>query len=140
MILHIIESHLARLSGLSIVSDFRDRIFFILSFLPQLAKVTDSVSQWYTEETNFSDLFLKQILENPLKHSHKTLAASIFAAVVSTTALYSKAIVNVVDFFLQDEQKPALARLAAAAAKTDTQSDALLYKYAREALRTLLCV
>ena len=34
MILHTIESHLARLSGLSIVSDVRDRIFFILSSPP----------------------------------------------------------------------------------------------------------
>lgn len=119
-----------------------------ISFLPldlllvKVARVTDSVTQWYTGEKSFSDVFLGKVLSSELGHNIKTIAASIFAATVSTAALYSKAIVHVVDFFLHDDQKDAQAELFKFASTTGVQSDAQLYKYAREALRKcnkLLC-
>ncbi|THH03822.1 hypothetical protein EW145_g5979 [Phellinidium pouzarii] len=111
-----VKEHLKRLSGKGFIS-----------------KVSDLLKQLYTGEDDLSDVFLSRILTRDKNIS--VLASSVFASAVSTAALYSKAIIHVVDFFLDNSQRKALEEIVRLASVTSAESDRELYKYAREALR-----
>ncbi|KAH8108998.1 heme peroxidase [Phellopilus nigrolimitatus] len=116
-IIEIVKEHLKRLSGKGII-----------------VRVTDSIMQWYTGEDRFSDIFLSRVLSYQ-GISKPSLASSVFAAAASTAALYAKAIVHVVDFYLNDSQQEARREIIHLSSASTRESDARLYKYAREALR-----
>ena len=89
--------------------------------------------QWYNGEDKFSDIFLSRVLESiPYK---KNAAESVFAAIVPTVALYSKAITHIVDFFMNEEQAPARELLSRLIEVKSAESDEKIYALACEALR-----
>lgn len=96
----------------------------------------DSLAQWYTGEVKLSDAFLSRVYQFAKHEQH--VAESTFAALVPTVALYSKAVVHIVDFFLKDERDNERRELARLARENTTESDDRLYAFAREALRKLL--
>lgn len=102
----------------------------------QISKVSDSFTQWYTGEDNFSDAFLSKVVQNsPRADTLLGLANDIFGAIASTTALYSKAIVHVIDFFLSEEQTSVRKEIVRLANEGSFESDEKLYLFACEALR-----
>ena len=68
--------------------------------------------------------------------SIEEIANSIFAATVCTTALYSKAIAHILDYYLHASRDAILEEIVGISKKVrGTQGDGLLLKFAREALR-----
>jgi hypothetical protein len=81
-----------------------------------------------------SDHFLKQLLEAEGSHPVAEIAASLFSEVVPTTALYSKAIAHVVNFYLHDGRKEAREDIVRLSTLCTPEADAKVQGYVREAL------
>ncbi|KAH9961421.1 heme peroxidase [Lactifluus volemus] len=78
--------------------------------LTNVEGLTASVVHWVSGRNDFSDGFLRQLVEATGSHSGTSaldgLACSIFAAVVPTAALFSQILAHVVNFYL-DKSKAA---------------------------------
>ena len=137
VIVDLVEAHLRRLSGKSVVS-YKTSIenWTKLKYVFQLGRLSDSVVQWYTGEDKTSDAFLTRVLASQNQYDNRELACSVFAAATSTAALYSKAIAHIVNFYLDDSQEEAREEIAKLANDDRlVETDAMLYGFAREALR-----
>ena len=81
-----------------------------------------------------SDQFLKQLLETGGSHPTTHIAANLFFEVVPTAAVYSKAIAQVVNFYLDDERKDIRENIVQLSALRTPEADAKIQGYVREAL------
>ena len=91
-----------------------------------------------TGEGNTSPAFLRRVLAHGKlqRIPIESLAYSIFATTVCTAALYSKAIAHIVDFYLHSARSAELEEIMGIARGVrGPQVDALLLRFAREALR-----
>lgn len=78
---------------------------------------------------------LWQAIGKSQKSSYREFAAQVFAAVVPTAALYSQYVVQVVDFYLDDDQRAAREEILRLATSTDENSSERIMTYVYEALR-----
>jgi len=92
------------------------------------------VLDWFKNKPE-CDKYLKDLRVKFGNVSHAELAINIFNAIVPTAVLFSKAIVQVVDFFLDDANQ--MARTAIAMIHRENEQDASqrIMCYVREALR-----
>jgi hypothetical protein len=67
-------------------------------------------------------------------HPHEQIAASLFAEVVPTAAVYSKAIAHIVNFYLDDSRTEAREEIAKLSTVRKPESEARILAYVREAL------
>jgi len=82
-----------------------------------------------------SDAFLKQLLAMRRTHPPGQIAASLFAEVVPTAAIYSKAVAHIVNFYLDDSRAKERADIVALAAERTEDASKKIMVYAREAIR-----
>ncbi|KZP28015.1 hypothetical protein FIBSPDRAFT_273412, partial [Athelia psychrophila] len=117
----LITGHLNRLSG-SILS---------------VSVLTDTVKGLFAGQNNTenSDAFLKQLLTVRRTHPPSQISASLFAEVVPTAAVYSKAVAHIVNFYLDDGRARERADIAALAAERTPEAERKIMRYAREAIR-----
>jgi hypothetical protein len=78
---------------------------------------------------------LRQDIGGSRKDSHHEFASEVFAAVVPTAALYSQYVAQVVDFYLDVDQKAAREEIVRLAASTDQDASMKVMTYVNEALR-----
>lgn len=77
-----------------------------------------------------------RVLQSQNRYDNRELACSVFATSVTTAALYSKALTHIINFYLDDAQEEAREEITKLAADDRlVETDAMLYAYAREALR-----
>lgn len=95
-------------------------------------KLVERMKSWKKHD---HDEFLKSLNSENSDLENATLAADIFDATVPTAALFSKAIVHVVDHFLDDENKQARKEIVDLFSSKKQDSSAKIMGYVREALR-----
>jgi len=78
---------------------------------------------------------LWQVIGKSQKGSSREFAAQVFAAVVPTAALYSQYVVQVIDFYLDDDQRVAREEILRLATSTDENASKRIMAYVYEALR-----
>jgi len=89
-------------------------------------------------KSSYGHDFLEKLWKNigrSQTDSHTEFATEVFAAVVPTAALYSHYVAQVVDFYLDDDQKAAREEIVRLAASTDQDASAKVMTYVNEALR-----
>ncbi|KAF7972285.1 hypothetical protein HWV62_18532 [Athelia sp. TMB] len=117
----LIKGHLTRLSeSILSVSGMTDTVLGLLA--------------GYNNHEN-SDAFLKQLLAMRRTHPPGQIAASLFAEVVPTAAIYSKAIAHIVNFYLDDSRAKERANIVALAGERTEDASKKIMVYAREAIR-----
>lgn len=99
--------------------------------------MTDTVMGLFAVHNNHenSDAFLKQLLTVRRTHPPGQIAASLFAEVVPTAAVYAKAVAHIVNFYLDDARANERADIAALAAERTAEAERKIMVYAREAIR-----
>jgi linoleate 10R-lipoxygenase len=95
--------------------------------------ISDSLIGFLAGRNN-SDGFLKQLLADRRTHPAEQIAASLFSEVVPTTAIYSKAIAHVVNYYLDENQTEARQDIARLSTLRTPESEARILAYVREAL------
>ncbi|KAI0051062.1 heme peroxidase [Auriscalpium vulgare] len=107
--------------------------------LASVVGIRDSIQQFRSGGNENNDPFLRSVLKAaPQKENDSALdkiAESIFAELVPTAALFSQALVHVVNFFLADSRSADRAELAALLAKQTPGDDAAAMARVYEALR-----
>lgn len=82
-----------------------------------------------------SHAFLKKLLPARDQSKHPEFAASVVAAVVPTAVIYSQALAQVIDFYLNDEQKPAREEIVELVNSGEKDAGAKVMGFVYEALR-----
>ncbi|KAI0265719.1 heme peroxidase [Gloeopeniophorella convolvens] len=100
---------------------------------------TDSVLHWVSGRNDHSHDFLKPLVDATGAQAGPSaldgLAASLYAAVVPTAALFSQALTHVVNFYLDADRAAQRAEIARLAELRTPQADAQILPYVFEALR-----
>ncbi|KLO17167.1 heme peroxidase [Schizopora paradoxa] len=99
-----------------------------------VSKLSDSLINWYTGESNFADGFLKSVAFGLKGSSKKVMVTSLVATIAATSALYSKALAIIVDFFLDKANKHAREKLERLVVDS-WDNDARIYELVQEVLR-----
>ena len=94
------------------------------------------VLDWFKKKSG-SAKYLKDLCVTYGNVSHAELAINIFNAIIPTAVLFSKAIVQVVDFFLDDANQMARSEIATIHQGSTNEQDSsqMIMRYVREALR-----
>lgn len=85
-----------------------------------------------------SDNFLKQLLAVRRTHPPGQIAASLFAEVVPTAAVYSKALAHIVNFYLDDSRAAQRQDIARLSLLRTQEAENKVIEYAREAISECL--
>lgn len=86
-------------------------------------------------QKNDDNKFLRSLKDESGDAAHTAVANDIFDAAVPTAALFSKAIVHAVDYFLDDANKQARGEIVNLFSSQRPDSSAQIMGYVREALR-----
>ncbi|THH14008.1 hypothetical protein EW146_g6268 [Bondarzewia mesenterica] len=101
--------------------------------------ISDSVIHFVAGKNDHSDAFIQALVGAAKKPDSDSaldkLAGSLFVEVVPTAPLFSHALVNVVNFYLDDAKKDQRDRIAQLAAAKTAEGDKQVMSYVYEALR-----
>jgi linoleate 10R-lipoxygenase len=90
------------------------------------------ISRWAGR--NNSDGFLKPLQVATENYSADQIAATLVSDMISTAAIYSKAVAHIVNFYLDDSRKEARANIVQLSTLRTPESVAKVQAYIREAL------
>jgi len=94
------------------------------------------VLDWFKKKSE-PPKYLKDLCGTFGNVPHAELAINIFNAIIPTSVLFSKAVVQVVDFFLDDANQMARSEIAMIHQGSTSEQDSsrMIMRYVREALR-----